>query len=91
MTTGSPQSPFLVLIYSRPDCGFCQLAKSYLASQKVGFNEVDLSLNPERFNEVLELTGPQAALPLIVFAQKNFVVGFNRDQIDHYLRQYKLI
>lgn len=76
-----------IRVYTSPDCQFCHLVKSYLQTQKVPFAEIDISADPAAGQELLERTG-LAALPVTLFGDQNFVVGFDRAQIDGYLRDY---
>ena len=87
---GSPDQPHPVMVYTAPGCGFCTLVKAFLASLGVSFNEIDISLNPVQAQELLTRTG-QTGLPVTVFGGRDFVVGFNRSQLESYLRNYQLI
>ena len=75
-----------VKIYTSPGCGFCDLAKAYLNLKGTVFEEIDISLDSAAADYIIEQTG-QAGVPVLVFGQKNFVVGFNRPMIDSYIAE----
>ena len=46
-----------VLIYSSPFCGYCAAAKRLLKNKGAGFTEIDVLFNPERRQEMIDLSG----------------------------------
>lgn len=83
----NPKQTVDIKVYTSPDCRFCHLVKSYLQSQKVPFEEVDISVDAAAGQELFTRTGV-AALPVTFFGDQNFVLGFDRNQIDGYLQDY---
>ena len=64
-----------VVIYTHPDCGYSRSAKDELRRLDISFREVDLSLAPEAWSVVEQLTGGQRVTPVTV--EGDFVtVGF---------------
>ena len=47
----------MILIYTHPDCTYSDAAKDELQRADVPFKEIDLSINPEAWEEVERLTG----------------------------------
>lgn len=41
-------------IYTTPYCPFCKRAKSLLSNKNIVFNEIDLSQEPDKFEEMIE-------------------------------------
>ena len=80
----------LVKIFTTPTCHFCHLVKNYLTELKVDFAEVDLTVDHAAANWLTETTGQQG-VPITLFNDAEFVVGWQKDLLDTYLRQYKLI
>jgi glutaredoxin 3 len=52
-------------IYTTPYCPFCIRAKKLLANKKVEFNEIDLSENPDKFEEMLSMSNGARTVPQI--------------------------
>jgi len=46
-----------VTIYSRSWCSFCKQAKSLLESKNVEYTDIDIEEQPEKREEMIELTG----------------------------------
>ena len=82
------QKPAQVTIYSAPWCAFCHMAKNYLASKKVAFNDVDVEEDQKAAHEVFVKTG-QAGIPVIEIGEAT-IIGFDRPRIDAALEQYNL-
>jgi len=64
-------------IYTTPYCPFCIRAKKLLANKKVEFNEIDLSENPNKFEEMLSKSNGARTVPQI------FVNGEHIGDCDH--------
>lgn len=46
-----------VTIYSRSWCSFCKQAKSLLESKNIEYTDIDIEEQPEKREEMIELTG----------------------------------
>jgi glutaredoxin 3 len=46
-----------VTIYSRSWCSFCKQAKSLLDSKSIAYTSIDIEEQPEKRDEMIELTG----------------------------------
>ena len=64
-------------IYTTPYCPFCIRAKKLLANKKVEFKEIDLSENPDKFEEMLSKSNGAKTVPQI------FVNGEHIGDCDH--------
>jgi|TARA_A200000113_G_scaffold114240_1_gene102628 glutaredoxin 3 len=64
-------------IYTTSYCPFCIRAKKLLANKKVEFNEIDLSENPDKFEEMLSKSNGARTVPQI------FVNGEHIGDCDH--------
>ena len=64
-------------IYTTPYCPFCVRAKKLLSNKKVEFNEIDLSENPDKFEEMLSKSNGARTVPQI------FVNGEHIGDCDH--------
>ena len=72
-----------VKIYTTPTCPFCYLAKEYLKSRGVDFEEIDVSENEAAAKEMIEKSG-QMGVPVIEIDGK-IVIGFDKEKIDQLL------
>ena len=46
-----------ITIYSTPTCGFCRMAKEYLASKSIPYAEIDVSTDPAKQKELAASLG----------------------------------
>lgn len=72
-----------ISIYTTNTCVYCNQVKKFLDNKGLGYTIINLDDEPERTNELLELTG-QLAVPVIVVAEadnadapKDVTVGWN--------------
>ena len=66
-----------VKIYTTPYCPFCIRAKQLLKNKKINFDEIDLSENPDKFEEMLSKSRGARTVPQI------FVNGEHIGDCDH--------
>lgn len=78
----------MIRVYSTPQCAFCRQAKDYLKGKGVDFEEVNLIGNPEAQQLVMQKTA-QFSVP-VVEINGEFLVGFNRPEIDKRLSPAKM-
>ncbi len=69
-----------VTIYSTPTCGYCNMAKEYLKSRKIEYEEFDITSDSDKAQEMVNKSG-QMGVPVIEIADK-IVIGFDRPKID---------
>lgn len=69
-----------VKVYSTPTCPFCTMAKRYLASKNVAYEDVDVSVDREAAIEMIRKSG-QRGVPVLDI-NGNIIVGFDRERID---------
>jgi glutaredoxin 3 len=55
----------VIEIYSRPACGYCDLAKALLRRRRLEFAERDVMAEPGRTAEMLDRSGGHMSLPQI--------------------------
>jgi len=68
-----------VTVYSTPTCPFCIRAKQYLKDNKIKFEDIDVSENQEKAQEMIKKSG-QMGVPVIEI-DGDIVVGFDKDKI----------
>ena len=66
-----------IIIFTTPYCPFCVKAKTLLNKKKVIYEEIDLSVNPEKFEEMLSKSNGARTVPQI------FVNGEHIGDCDH--------
>lgn len=69
-----------VKVYSTPNCPWCTVAKKYLSSKNVSFEELDVYQNRVAAMEMVKKSG-QRGVPVIEI-NGNIVVGFDQAKID---------
>ena len=69
-----------VKIYSTPTCPYCKMAKDYLKAKGVQLEEIDVSADPARADEMFEKSG-QMGVPVLDI-DGEIIVGFDRQKIN---------
>lgn len=64
-----------IVIYSRPFCSYCELAKSLLKRKGLAFSEVDVGADRSRLSEMLNRSGGRQTFPQI-FVGETHVGGY---------------
>lgn len=72
-----------VKIYSTPTCPYCKMAKEYLLSKGISYQDIDVADNQEAADEMVKLSG-QMSVPVISVNGKT-VVGFDKEKISSLL------
>lgn len=69
-----------VTIYTSNTCAYCHAVKDFFKQKEVDYSEINLDENPDRRQEVLQISG-QMAVPVIVVTKeddtKDVTVGYN--------------
>lgn len=63
-------------IYTKTMCPYCKMAKSLLESKDQTWEEINVSENPERMDEMVERTGGRMTAPEI-FIDGKLVGGYD--------------
>jgi len=58
-----------VIIYSKANCPFCEMAKTLLASKKVAFKEVRVDLDDNIRDEMIRLSGRRTVPQIFINGQ----------------------
>lgn len=66
----------LLLIYTKSGCPYCEEAKKHYRAEGIPFDEVNLSIHPERIQEMKQLAKKSNRVPVIV-DNGEVTVGFN--------------
>ncbi len=64
------------VVYTHPDCAFSAAAKMDFRKRKVEYLEIDVSKEPDRIPELLEMTNGERITPVIV-ENGTVSIGFN--------------
>ena len=65
-----------VIVYSTTTCPYCHMAKDFLKENKVEFEDVNLTQQQNRVQEMIGLSG-QTGVPVIHIDDK-VIIGFGR-------------
>lgn len=68
-----------VLVYSTPTCPHCIRAKQFLADNKVVFENIDVSVDHARAEEMINKSG-QMGVPVLDIDGR-IIVGFDKEAI----------
>lgn len=55
-----------LVIYTKPNCPYCDKARDYYTENKIEFTEYDAQNDKQRQKEMLEYTGGDLTVPAIV-------------------------
>ena len=69
-----------VKVYSTPTCPYCKMAKDYLKAKGVQFEEIDVSEDTARADEMVKISG-QMGVPVLDI-DGEIIVGFDRQKIN---------
>lgn len=72
-----------VTVFSTPTCPFCTRAKQFLKENKIQFEDIDVSVDQARAEEMINRTG-QMGVPVIE-VDGQIVVGFDKEKIRELL------
>jgi glutaredoxin 3 len=61
-----------VVIYTAPLCGYCARAKSLLKRKGAAFQEIDISLHPEKRDEMIERSGGRNTVPQVFINGRHY-------------------
>ena len=73
-----------IIIYTTPECPHCHQAKGYFSRKKIPFQEIDVSSDAKKAEEMIEISG-QTGVPVIKIDEKMFI-GFDQEEIDKVLQ-----
>jgi glutaredoxin 3 len=73
-----------VIVYSTPTCPWCRVAKQFLKSKNIPFDDVDVSLDQVAAMDMVKKSG-QMGVPVIDI-DGTIIVGFDQDAIRKKLK-----
>jgi len=73
-----------IVIYSTPHCPYCHMAKDYLDSRGLVFEEKNVAIDQEAAEEMVNKSG-QMGVPVIDI-NGQIIVGFDRGAIDKLIK-----
>ena len=72
-----------VKVYSTSTCPYCKMAKEYLSSKGVSYEDIDVAADQEKAKEMVNISG-QMGVPVVVI-NGEVIVGFDKGKIDSLL------
>lgn len=72
-----------VKIYSTPTCPYCIRAKKFLEHHNIPYEDIDVSIDHEKAQEMIEKSG-QMGVPVLEIEGK-IIVGFDEPRIRAFL------
>lgn len=64
------------IVYTHPTCGYCDLLKDDLRANGTQYDEVDVSKQPDMWQEVERLSGGDKITPVMVTADGDVEIGY---------------
>ena len=64
------------IVYTHPTCGYCDLLKDDLRANSIQYDEVDVSKQPDMWDEVERLSGGDRITPVMVTADGDVEIGY---------------
>lgn len=68
-----------IVIYSTPTCPYCQAAKEFLKENNVPFEDIDVSKDAAKAQEMVVKSG-QMGVP-VIDVEGEIIVGFNKPRL----------
>ena len=72
-----------VIVYSTPTCPYCIRAKQFLKDNNIAFENIDVSENQEKAQEMIKKSGQMGVPVLEIDGQ--IIVGFDKEKIKETL------
>lgn len=72
-----------VIVYSTPTCPYCKQLKEFLAKHDVTFEDIDVSDDQEKAQEMIKKSG-QMGVP-VTDINGEIVIGFDKDKVSELL------
>ena len=69
-----------VKIYSTPTCPYCIQAKKFFSSKGISYENIDVSSDPKKTEEMVKLSG-QMGVPVIII-DGEVIKGFDKSRIE---------
>ena len=73
----------MIKLYTTPTCVYCKTLKGYLKTNGKDFEEIDVSKDEKRLQEMIKISG-QMGVPVLDI-DKEIVTGFDKAKIDKLL------
>lgn len=73
----------MVKVYSTPTCPYCVMAKQYLKSQNIQFEDIDVSVDQASAQDMISKSG-QMGVPVLDI-NGTIIVGFDKAKINQAL------
>jgi glutaredoxin-like YruB-family protein len=73
-----------IKIYSTPTCPYCTMAKQYISSKGKSYENIDVSADQDKAQEMVKLSG-QMGVPVIV-VDGTIVTGFDKSKLDDLIK-----
>lgn len=72
-----------IIIYTTPYCPYCQAAKKFFKQQGLEYQEIDVSQDPVKAQEMVQKSG-QMGVPVIDI-DGQIIVGFQKQRLEEAL------
>jgi glutaredoxin 3 len=73
-----------VIVYSTPTCPFCKQVKAFLDSLNVSYQDIDVSADQEKAQEMIEKSS-QMGVP-VIDVDGEILVGFDKKKLEELVK-----
>jgi glutaredoxin-like YruB-family protein len=74
----------MVKIYSTPTCVYCKTLKTYLKTNNITFEDIDISKDEKQLQKMIKDSG-QMGVPVIDI-DGEIITGFDKEKVDKLLK-----
>lgn len=79
-----PEKKPKVIVYSTPTCPYCHAAKEFLKENKIEYQDIDVSKDQAKAQEMIEKSG-QMGVPVLDI-NGTIIVGYDKEAIKKALK-----
>jgi len=79
-----PAKKSKVIVYSTPTCPYCHAAKEFLKENKIEYEDIDVSKDQAKAQEMIEKSG-QMGVPVLDI-NGTIIVGYDKEAIKKALK-----
>lgn len=70
----------MIKVYSTPTCSWCNVAKQYLSSKGIAFEDINVATDYSAAKEMIQKSG-QRGVPVLDI-NGEIIIGFDQERID---------
>lgn len=80
----------MTIIYTKTGCPWCVEMIKFFVSRDISFEQRNVNINPEYFQEMIERSG-QTKAPTLVFDNGDILADTDAAQVEIYLKKHNML